>query len=95
MTGGHGEWFVERFDAAGVSLGASASLRPEAAVAIADSLVAGNQAQALVALRGSGEAAAILPDARALGLLGPERFVDPHLIYGRAPDARLPDSTSR
>jgi tRNA threonylcarbamoyladenosine biosynthesis protein TsaB len=91
-TGGHGEWFVQRFAADGTPLTPLASLTPaEAAAATGEALVAGNQAAALVALRGSGEAIALLPDARALPLLPPSAFtpaVQP--IYGRAPDARLP-----
>lgn len=96
MTGGHGEWFVQRFDADGSPRAPLASLRPEAAAAVCDeALVAGNQAAALVAARGFGEALAILPDARALPLLDAGVFmprVSP--IYGRAPDARLPASGS-
>lgn len=94
MTGGHGEWFVERFGDDGRSLGAVASLRPQVAATCSEPLVAGSQAQALVDLRGSGEAVVLLPDARALGQLGADCFIAPHLIYGRAPDARLPQGTS-
>jgi tRNA threonylcarbamoyladenosine biosynthesis protein TsaB len=92
MTGGHGEWFVEGFDARGHSARALASLAPEAAASGAsEDLVAGSQAQALVALRGWGTAHAILPDARAFALLPDEMMLgrlDP--IYGRGPDAKLP-----
>jgi tRNA threonylcarbamoyladenosine biosynthesis protein TsaB len=91
-TGGHGEWFVQSFAADGLPLTPLASLTPAAAAALTgEALVAGNQAAALVPLRGSGEAIALLPDARALPLLPPSAFtpaVQP--IYGRAPDARLP-----
>ena len=94
MTGGHGEWFVQGFDRAGASLDGLASLRPDEAVtASGEPLVAGSQAEALVAARGHGEALALWPDARALGLLSPAHFVaDPHPLYGRAPDARLPSA---
>ncbi len=92
MTGGHGEWFIQRFAANGSALGALASLVPDAAAATSlEALVAGSQAQALVALRGHGLAEPILPDARAFALLDPTcltRDVAP--LYGRAPDARLP-----
>lgn len=94
MAGGHGEWFVERFGADGNSLGPVASLSPDEAVMMADRLVAGSQAEALVERRGSGDAMALLPDARALHLLPVDSFVSPHLIYGRAPDARLPQGAS-
>ncbi len=92
MTGGHGEWFVERFDALGRSASPLASLSPEAAAALAtEDLVAGNQAQALVEMRGAGTAIALLPDARAFALL-PQDMLSERLdpIYGRGPDARLP-----
>lgn len=92
MTGGHGEWFVQDFAADGEAERELASLRPEqAAHAAAHPLVAGSQAEALVAMRGSGSALPLLPDARQWPLL-PQAFLDSDLspIYGRAPDARLP-----
>jgi tRNA threonylcarbamoyl adenosine modification protein YeaZ len=94
MTGGHGEWFCQRFDAAGLALGPVASYRPEQAVALLTaSVVAGSQASALVAERGSGTALPQLPDARAFQTLpGGSLTPDPRPIYGRAPDARLPAS---
>lgn len=92
MTGGHGEWFVEDFAADGTSLAPLASLTPAAAAAAAaGDLVAGSQAQALVAARGHGTALPILPDARSFGLLRPaDLSADTAPLYGRAPDARLP-----
>jgi len=94
MTGGHGEWFVADF-APGVSTGEAASLRPEDAVRhAAHALVAGNQSEALVAARGSGQALPLLPDARCFALL-PEAALlgDAGPIYGRGPDAKLPQAT--
>jgi len=96
MTGGHGEWFVQQFDAGGTALAPLASLTPEAAAAqIACPVVAGTQAEALVALRGTGEALALWPDARAYRLL-PTNALTSHVapLYGRAPDARLPASAA-
>ncbi len=94
MTGGHGEWFVQSFDTAGAPLRELASLTPaDAATASADMLVAGSQAEALVAARGFGEPLMLLPDARALPLLPASalnRDVQP--LYGRAPDAKLPQA---
>ena len=91
MTGGHGEWFVQTFAANGAPMGAIASLTPQAAAQQSVALVAGTQAEALVGLRGSGEALAILPDARDFGLLGRAALQsDPAPLYGRAPDAKLP-----
>jgi len=92
MTGGHGEWFVAGFDAASTATRPLASLTPaDAAVACPEPLVAGSQAEALVATRGFGEALPLLPDARALPLLPPAALtLDVYPLYGRAPDAKLP-----
>ena len=91
-TGGHGEWFVQDFAPDGLPSGPLASRKPaEAAGAAAAELVAGTQAEALVALRGHGRAMPLWSDARAFALLPPALVTpatDP--LYGRAPDARLP-----
>ena len=95
MTGGHGEWFVQDFAPDGQPQAPLASLTPqqaaETAEAAAHDLVAGSQAEALVALRGHGTALALLPDARRFPLL-PTALLDSALapLYGRAPDAKLP-----
>ena len=92
MTGGHGEWFVQRYDEHGQANAPVASMNPaEATGCAADRIVAGSQAAALVALRGNGESLDVLPDARAFQMLAESDLtsaVSP--IYGRAPDARLP-----
>lgn len=92
MAGGHGEWFVEGFDAQGEATRPLASLPPEAATAATiEPLVVGNRAQALVAARGWGQAVEIWPDARAFGLLPSRAILDnTSPLYGRAPDAKLP-----
>lgn len=91
ITGGHGEWFLARYDAEGQALAPLASLRPEEAAAVPTGLVAGNQAAALVALRGHGAALDLRPDARAFPLLPAFLLTaDVSPLYGRAPDARLP-----
>lgn len=92
MTGGHGEWFVQTYDDAGLPQSELASLPPQAAAEQAGAeLVAGSQAEALVASRGHGRALPLWPDARSFALLPPAllRPAD-QPIYGRAPDARLP-----
>ena len=90
-TGGHGEWFVQGFGPDGAALGPLASLTPEAAAGTTPALVAGSQAEALVARRGFGQALPLWPDARALMLLGQAHLTtDLAPLYGRAPDARLP-----
>ena len=94
MTGGHGEWFVQHFAADGLPETELASATPAAAEA-RHLLVAGSQAEALVARTGRGQAAALLPDANAFALLDPA-LVGPSLtpLYGRAPDARLPGAVA-
>ena len=93
MTGGHGEWFVQRFAADGIALDEPVSLTPEvAATRDAVDCVSGSQAEALYALRGgSGRAIPLLPDARRFVLLDRAALIaDPRPAYGRGPDARLP-----
>lgn len=90
MTGGHGEWFVQDFAAGGEPATELASLPPEEAARRAGcETVAGDQAEALVALRGHGRATALLPDARLFPLL-PEALLTGSLapLYGRPPDAK-------
>jgi tRNA threonylcarbamoyl adenosine modification protein YeaZ len=91
MTGGHGEWFTQGYDAAGGMATVLTSLTPPEAARLGQPLVAGSQAEALVARRGSGEALPLWPDARELPHL-PAGSCRPDLtpLYGRAPDATLP-----
>ena len=93
MTGGHGEWFVQRFGGDGAALGEPVSLGPDnAAAGEPADIVCGSQAEALYALRGGdSKVLPLLPDARRFGLLDPAALIaDPHPAYGRGPDARLP-----
>jgi len=90
MTGGHGEWFVAGYGADGEELRPCAGLSPENAAQVLEPLIAGSQAKALVAARGSGEALPLWPDAREFTLLDPALLGPAELHYGRAPDARLP-----
>ena len=91
-TGGHGEWFVQEFDSSGAASGELRSLTPaEAAEAGSCDLVVGSQAEALVTARGFGAALALWPDARHLRSLPSGALrTDPVPLYGRPPDARLP-----
>ena len=92
MTGGHGEVFLQHFDADGLPKDALVSLSLEdAARAPGHQLVAGTKAEALVLHRGSGTALPLLPDARhALAVPATLLSGDLAPIYGRPPDARLP-----
>jgi tRNA threonylcarbamoyl adenosine modification protein YeaZ len=91
MTGGHGEWFFQPFDADGSARAPLASLPPEAVLArAAAAIVAGSQAEA-VARHNDAMALPIRPDARRFGLLTQCAWHDAASpVYGRAPDARLP-----
>jgi tRNA threonylcarbamoyladenosine biosynthesis protein TsaB len=92
MTGGHGEWFTQGFDADGQAVRPLASQPPEtAADQTEEELVVGTQATALVERRGYGEALEIWPDARQFTLL-PDFALQTEIaaLYGRGPDARLP-----
>ncbi len=102
MTGGHGQWFTQGFGRDGFAEeggatksgadAALASLSPADAARRVQRLVAGSQAEALVTLRGSGEALPLWPDARKLALLPPRSIsFDLTPLYGRPPDAKLPD----
>ena len=89
--GGHGEWFVAAFDRPSLEVTRPvASLKPEeAAGKLSAPLVVGSAAEALVALRGTGEGLMLLPRAsHVLRLPAALRSLDPRPAYARAPDAR-------
>ena len=91
MVGGHGQLFVQRFAGSPLRpLDDLASLTPEdAARAVADAVIVGSGAAALVAARGNGEAVDALPRAADLLLLPPAfTALPPSPIYGRPPDAK-------
>lgn len=93
MAGGHGEYFVQNFDAGFRAEDAVQSLRPEdVAKAVRHPVIAGNRAAQLAELiDGEPLALDLLPDASKTYL-----FHETHLteelspIYGRGPDAKLP-----
>jgi tRNA threonylcarbamoyladenosine biosynthesis protein TsaB len=91
LQGGHGELFVQSYGGDPLApLDDLRSLTPEAAAASIDvELVVGSGAAALVAARGSGRAADLLPRAADAHLLPPDlRNLPARPIYGRPPDAR-------
>jgi tRNA threonylcarbamoyl adenosine modification protein YeaZ len=93
IAGGHGELFVQRFVRAPFApVSALRSLPPaEAAVEIADDLVLGSGAAMLVAARGGGRAVEQYPNAADARLLPAAlAALPPTPLYGRAPDAKLP-----
>ena len=94
MEGGHGEWFVQSFDAGGEPHGGPQSLRPEAAVAaLPNGLVAGTAAEMFVELANTGTALPLHSDGREFLALPPAALsAETAPIYGRGPDARLPST---
>jgi len=91
ISGGHGEIFVQRYSLRPLEpLGYLASLKPEAAAAlVAEPIVIGSGAAALIAARGWGEAREGLPRAADITLLPAAlAALPPRPIYGRAPDAK-------
>ncbi len=93
VAGGHGELFVQQFDA-GEPTSDLLNLSPaEAARATNAALVVGSGAAKLVEARGWGEARELWPSAaNALRLPQELRCLPPKPVYARAPDARVPEA---
>lgn len=90
MTGGHGEIFFQSFGN-GLSLTSLASLTPEQAADQSKApTIAGDASEAMVALRGTGTALSLLPDARAWPNIAALPPLPASAVYGRPPDAKLP-----
>ena len=91
MNGGHGQWFVQAFDADGQPAGLPLSQTPEQAFPEKPcSFAAGNRAEEMVRHAGAGaKALNLLPDAREILSL-PTNLLTADLapIYGRPPDAQ-------
>lgn len=89
MEAGHGQWFVQPFDAKLAPRGEARALLPEQAVTATEGLIVGNRAEDFVLRRGSGDGVRHLPDARAFIRLPTGAVFDaPSPTYGRAPDAK-------
>ena len=91
VIGGHGELFVQQFDA--MTAEPTSDLRnllpAGAAKFITAPVVVGSGAKALIDARGSGEAREGWPSAaNALKLPSVLRSLSPKPVYGRAPDAK-------
>lgn len=91
VNGGHGELFVQQFDAGLDPAGEIFNLPARfAANSITAGLVVGSGAAALVEARGDGEAIDALPSARfAMDLPEALRSLPPAPVYARAPDAKV------
>jgi tRNA threonylcarbamoyl adenosine modification protein YeaZ len=95
VTGGHGELFVQQFNAATIEpISDLFNLPPmDAAHATSAALVVGSGARQLVEARGWGEARALWPSAaNAWRLPESQRALAPRPVYARAPDARVPEA---
>jgi len=90
LEGGHGEVFMQAFDAPLTPLGALASLKPEAALALlAGRPAIGNGVRFLRPLDAAAMLVEALPCAADAILLPPAlAALPPRPIYGRAPDAK-------
>lgn len=89
MIGGHGEYFVQNFDAVGAPVDILQSMKPEQAAANAKTdHFAGSAAEQLANLSKNVSVLPMLPDAKNIFSLGEiHRQAEPKPIYGRAPDA--------
>ena len=94
VQGGHGELFVQEFDASGEPASDLRNLPPAAAAADTKAaLVIGSGARQLVDARGTGEAREAWPAAAdALRLPSRLRSLPPKPVYARAPDARAKEA---
>lgn len=95
VVGGHGELFVQQFDA--MTADPTTELRnlvpAEAARFATAEMVVGSGAATLVAARGWGEAREAWPSAaNALTLPRELRSLPAKPVYARAPDARVPEA---
>lgn len=95
MAGGHGEYFVQNFAADAIPEDKVRSLAPQqAAEACRHQSIAGSKAHDLAQLLGGDHIALdLLPDASQTYLLNPQVLTsDLSPIYGRAPDAKVPQA---
>ena len=95
VLGGHGELFVQQFDAASIEAVSALvnATAADAATVIGADLIVGSGAGELVAARGRGEARDLWPSARnALKLPHGLGALSPKPVYARAPDARVPEA---
>ena len=93
LEGGHGEVFMQGYAASPfAATDTLASLRPEAALAaLAGRRAVGSGVRWLTALDHAISGSEALPDAARALLLPPEMVaLSPRPLYGRAPDAKLP-----
>ncbi len=91
ITGGHGEYYFQRFDQYGAALSNAQSLPLAAAIALSQAdVVAGDAAVRLVEQRGSGQAVVAEPNAKHWPLIAEHPPLAASPLYVRGPDAKLP-----
>jgi tRNA threonylcarbamoyladenosine biosynthesis protein TsaB len=89
MSGGHGEYFFQRFDADGTASHLPATLSPAAAAENSSAtIIAGDVAAAFAAYRPDAIIFEILPNARYWQLISSVQHLPARPVYGRAPDAK-------
>jgi tRNA threonylcarbamoyladenosine biosynthesis protein TsaB len=92
MIGGHGEYFVQSFDADGLSNDAKPISIPidQALAQLKCQYIVGDAADQFVTARGWGKAITALPDAKYWHFLPKGAVLPPSPFYGRGADAKLP-----
>lgn len=92
MTGGHGEYFFQSFDDHGLPIADAASLSPAMVKANVNAeLIAGDLASDQHELSSNLSIADILPDAASWHLIAELAPLAASPIYGRVPDAQMPE----
>ncbi len=92
-SGGHGEYFFQSFDANIAASNELASITPTAVPVVSNApYIVGDAATLAAELRGSGHAVTMLPDAGNWYLIAGMETLAASPIYGRAPDAKLPNN---
>jgi tRNA threonylcarbamoyladenosine biosynthesis protein TsaB len=93
MIGGHGELFIQLFDANGGNVNQPPMSLPvdQAVTRMANyGFIFGDAAEQIVTATGQGKALPILPDAKYWHLLNGKTPLPPAPYYVRGPDAKLP-----
>lgn len=92
MAGGHGEYFFQSFDSKGTALSKAVSLSPQVVAERSRGVIlAGDAATDLSALFDNRDIIEILPEAACWHLLADVPPLAASPVYGRVPDAKLPE----
>lgn len=89
MNGGHGEYFFQSFNAAGLTDKPPMALTPANAIQQSSApVIAGDAAVEFALLKGEVEVHDMLPNAQYWPLIANKQSLSPRPYYGRAPDAK-------